>query len=120
MTALKVLVVDDEAGVREMLHDVLVEWGCEVQICRDGRTTLDEYETGSAELALIDQNMPGLSGLELATRLRVGDPCLSIVMVTGWNRTTAWLLPIRRLWTKRPASPWSWTACAIFCAKASS
>ena len=82
--AIRVLVVDGEAGVREMLHDVMVEWGCEVQACRDGRSALEEYVSGSAEVALIDQNLPGLSGLELATRLRVGDPCLSIIMVTGW------------------------------------
>ncbi len=82
----RVLVVDDEAGVREMLGDVLAELGCEVQACRDGRQTLAEYKPGSAEVALIDLNLPGLSGLELATRLRVGDPCLSIVMVTGWEQ----------------------------------
>ncbi|MDX2472614.1 MAG: response regulator, partial [Candidatus Krumholzibacteria bacterium] len=84
--AIRVLVVDDEAVVREMLQDVLVELGCEVQACRDGRATLADYVSGSAEVALIDQNLPGLSGLELATRLRVGDPCLSIVMVTGWEQ----------------------------------
>jgi len=84
--AMDVLVVEDETVVREMLHDVLTEWGCRVQTCRDGHAALAEYTPGSAAVALIDQNLPGLDGLELATRLRVGDPCLSIVMVTGWHQ----------------------------------
>jgi len=83
--AMSVLVVDDEAVVRDMLHDVLSEWGCQVQACRDGQAALAQYTPGSAAVALIDQNLPGLSGLELANRLRVGDPCLSIVIVTGWQ-----------------------------------
>ena len=87
--ALAVLVVDDEAGVREMLSDVLTEWGCRVQACRDAATTLTEYTPGSAVVALIDQNLPGLGGLELATRLRVGDPCLSIVLISGWQHDDA-------------------------------
>ncbi len=86
--AVSVLVVDDETVVREMLHDVLSEWGCTVQTCRDGQAALAEYVPGSAAVAFIDLNLPGLGGLELATRLRVGDPCLSIVMVTGWQQET--------------------------------
>lgn len=84
--AMDVLVVEDETGVREMLHDVLTDWGCRVQTCRDGATALAQYRPGSAAVALIDQNLPGLDGLELASRLRAGDPCLSIVMVTGWHQ----------------------------------
>jgi len=80
-----VLVVDDEAVVRDMLHDVLREWGCRVQTCRDSQSTLAQYAPGSAVVAIIDRNLPGLSGLELATRLRDDDPCLSIVMLSGWQ-----------------------------------
>lgn len=84
--AMAVLVVDDEVVVREMLSDVMAEWGCGVQAYRDGATTLAQYTPGSAAVAVIDVNLPGISGLELATRLRDSDPCLSIVMVTGWRQ----------------------------------
>ena len=81
-----VLVVDDEAVVRDMLHDVLAVWGCQAQVFPDGQGALEGYSPGTAVVALLDRNLPGLSGLELATRLRVSDPCLSIVLMTGWCR----------------------------------
>jgi CheY-like chemotaxis protein len=80
-----VLIVDDEAGVRDMLQEVIVDWGSRVRLCRDAQMAQAEYRPGSAAVALIDRNLPGLSGLELASRLRVGDPCLSIVIMTGWQ-----------------------------------
>jgi len=88
-----ILVVDDEAGVRDMLGDVLSAWGCRVQSCRDSETALNTYTPGTAAVALIDRNLPGLGGLELATRLRVSDPYLSIVLMTGWQQRED-LLPV--------------------------
>lgn len=84
--AMGVLVVDDEAGVREMLGDVLGSWGCRVLTCRDGKSALEAHQTGSLAVAFIDRNLPGINGLELATRLRESDPCLSIVLMTGWQQ----------------------------------
>ncbi len=84
--ALDVMVVDDEVVVRDMLRDVMGEWGCRVQAFRDGAAVLAQYEPGSATIAVIDLNLPGISGLELATKLRKGDPFLSIVVVTGWRQ----------------------------------
>jgi len=84
--ALDVLVVDDEVVVRDMLRDVMGEWGCRVQAFRDSASVVAQYEPGSATVAVIDLNLPGSSGLELATQLRKGDPFLSIVMVTGWRQ----------------------------------
>lgn len=85
MPAGEVLVVEDETGVREMMREVLSAWGCGVQAYRDASAALAQYRPGTASVALIDENLPGLSGRELASRLRVGDPCLYIVLVSGWQ-----------------------------------
>lgn len=85
MPPMDVLVVDDEAGVREMLVDVLGSLGCRVKAWRDGPAALAGYVPGTAAVALIDRNLPGLDGVELARSLRDNDPCLSIVLMTGWQ-----------------------------------
>jgi len=80
-----VLVVDDEAAVREMLVDVFEAWGCETRAYRDAEAVLQDYTAGAAQVALIDKNLPGRSGEELATRLRNDDPCLGIILASGWQ-----------------------------------
>jgi CheY-like chemotaxis protein len=85
LPSMGVLVVDDESVVRDMLREVIGAWGGRVQVCRDAQAALADYAPGSAAVALIDRNLPGLDGLELARRLRVGDPCLSVVIMTGWQ-----------------------------------
>jgi len=81
-----VLLVDDEAAVREMLTDVLTAWGCEVAAFRDADSALKRYVTGSAQVALLDKNLPGLSGTDLAIQLRQSDSHLGIIMASGWRK----------------------------------
>ncbi len=81
-----VLVVDDEPAVRDMLSDVLTELDCRVTAVRDANSALDRFVPGEFGLALVDQSLPGRSGLELAALLRERDPCLVIVLITGWGQ----------------------------------
>ncbi len=81
-----VLVVDDEPAVRDMLSDVLTELDCRVTVVRDANSALDRFVPGEFGLALVDQSLPGRSGLELAAILRERDPCLVVVLITGWGQ----------------------------------
>ena len=81
-----VLVVDDEPGVRDMLGDVLTELECRVTSFRDAKGALEGFMPGEYGLALLDQSLPGLSGLELAKRLRERDRSLVIVLISGWGQ----------------------------------
>lgn len=81
-----VLVVDDEPAVRDMLGDVLEELDCQVTAVRDTEAALACFEPGAFGMALVDQTLPGRSGLELAGRLRELDRCLSVVLITGWGQ----------------------------------
>ena len=66
----KILVVDDEAGIREMLHDALGLAGFEVHLCIDGFEALKFLRTQSVDLIIADINMPKVDGYELLERLR--------------------------------------------------
>jgi len=81
-----VLVVDDEPAVRDMLSDVLTELECRVTAVPDAKSAIDRFVPGEFGLALLDQTLPGQSGLELAARLREKDSCLAVVLITGWGQ----------------------------------
>ena len=81
----RILVVEDEAAVREVLVDVLEGQGHEVVACQDGTAALTHVDGPAFDLALVDLSMPGLSGWEVAKGLRAAQPKVSIALVTGWG-----------------------------------
>jgi signal transduction histidine kinase/ActR/RegA family two-component response regulator len=81
----RILVVEDEAAVREVLVDVLQGQGHEVVACADGLSALAHVDGPAFDLALVDLSMPGLSGWEVAKGLRSAHPTVPIALVTGWG-----------------------------------
>jgi nitrogen-specific signal transduction histidine kinase len=81
----RILLVEDEAPVREVLVDVLQGQGHEVVACPDGKTALALVEGPPFDLALVDLSMPGISGWEVAKGLRAAQPAVPIALVTGWG-----------------------------------
>ncbi len=82
----QILVVDDELSVREMLQDVFEELGCEVKVARDAPRAEQIFSTSSFKMAIIDQSLPGMNGLDLAKRLRIKDPNMVLVLISGWGQ----------------------------------
>jgi CheY-like chemotaxis protein len=82
---LRVLVVDDEADIRETLCMVLRLHGLEAVPAPDGPTALEMVARFHPEAVLVDLGMPRMSGLELAKRLRLSCPGLLLVAVTAWG-----------------------------------
>ncbi|KRT72606.1 MAG: nitrogen specific signal transduction histidine kinase NtrB [Candidatus Rokubacteria bacterium CSP1-6] len=68
--ALKVLVVEDEAGVAGVLRGLLRRLGHEAEVARDGRAALARVEKASFDLLIVDLKMPGMSGRQLWEALR--------------------------------------------------
>ena len=83
----RILVVDDDAGNRETLSELLGLSGHEVQAADSGRAALEAVRAAERpfDVALVDLVMPDLSGVELAERLRALDPRLRVALVTGWE-----------------------------------
>jgi two-component system, cell cycle sensor histidine kinase and response regulator CckA len=81
-----VLVVDDEDDVRRLLVDVLKIGPFRVLEARDSAQALKlaEAQSSPIELLVTDIVMPGLSGMELADQLRVGNPALKVLFMSGY------------------------------------
>jgi signal transduction histidine kinase/ActR/RegA family two-component response regulator len=81
----RILVVEDEASVREVLVDLLAGQGHDVVACEGGKAALARVDGPPFDLALVDLSMPGLSGWEVAKGLRAAQPRVPIALVTGWG-----------------------------------
>ncbi|HET7248788.1 MAG TPA: sigma-54 dependent transcriptional regulator [Gemmatimonadales bacterium] len=79
----RVLVVDDEKGVREALKQVLEFEDFEVQTCASGLDALQAYGEFRPHLVFLDVKMQGLDGLEVLRRLREQDSHAQVVMISG-------------------------------------
>jgi DNA-binding NtrC family response regulator len=83
MTALRILVIDDEPGIRFGLHDVLASEGYEVLEAADGRQALEQLEQGLPDLVLLDHLLGDTTGLELIPRILARDENLPIFILTA-------------------------------------
>jgi signal transduction histidine kinase len=77
----KVLVIDDEEAILQMVRETLAEQGYEVDIVRDGESALSRLGQTSYDFALCDWKMPGLNGQQIYERVRVSNPALSERMI---------------------------------------
>ena len=80
--AKRVLVVDDEVHVQNLLRLYLERSGYEVETCGDGEGALEAIERQPPDLVLLDLMLPGINGLELCRQLR-GESELPIIMLTA-------------------------------------
>jgi PAS domain S-box-containing protein len=83
----RVLVVEDEAGVRQAAERMLQDFGFETLSAADGRDALEvmEREGGSVTAVLLDLSMPRMGGQETFRRLREMHPNLPVIMMSGYT-----------------------------------
>jgi CheY-like chemotaxis protein len=80
----RILLVDDDSAVREVTAEALRELGYEVLEAGSGGAALEVLEGLAIDLLIIDLAMPGMSGAQLATRVRANWPDMPILFVTGF------------------------------------
>jgi PAS domain S-box-containing protein len=83
----RVLLAEDEPSIRELLEELLRDWGLQVRACADGAAAQDAFAQDPLgfDLVLTDQTMPRMTGIQLAalvTRLRPGLP---VILCTGYG-----------------------------------
>jgi two-component system response regulator (stage 0 sporulation protein F) len=82
MPAKKVLVVDDEPEVRQLMEHFLTERGYEVRVAENGRLGLAALDTFKPDIVLLDMHMPEMDGLETLKHIAARSPALPVIMVT--------------------------------------
>jgi two-component system nitrogen regulation response regulator NtrX len=83
MSLRRVMVVDDEKGIREALKQVLEYEEIEVQACASGHEAARVYPDFKPHLVFLDVKMEGMDGLETLKKLRELDPQAQVVMISG-------------------------------------
>ena len=82
---MKILIVDDESHIRQMMRLTLEAAGYEVDEAADGEAGLDRFGDGRGyDVVLLDQRMPGLDGLETLRQIKKRAPDACVVMVTAY------------------------------------
>ncbi|WP_367307243.1 response regulator [Alicyclobacillus acidocaldarius] len=83
--AYKVLVVDDQFGIRVLLHEVLQREGYEVFQASNGPSALSIVEREQPDLVLLDMKIPGMDGLEILRNLRKLGVDAKVIMMTAYG-----------------------------------
>ena len=79
----RILVIDDNAAIRELLRFILEEEGYEVIEAADGAEGLQRYLSAPTDLVITDLQMPGMDGLELLQALRRVVPTPVLMAISG-------------------------------------
>ena len=82
---LKILVVDDEAPLREIIGEMLQREGHEVRLADGGRQALELFDAESFDAVFTDIGMPGMNGWELTRSIRARDGRIPMAVITGWG-----------------------------------
>jgi putative nucleotidyltransferase with HDIG domain len=91
----KILVVDDEEAIREVVSTLLEARGYECTIIENGRLALEQFQVDNYDLVLSDIVMPEMDGLKLLGHLRVLNPDAPVIMVTAMHDISIALEAIR-------------------------
>jgi excisionase family DNA binding protein len=81
----RVLVVDDEEAVRDLIAKTLTMADYEVNTASDGQAALDALKDADFDLLITDLRMPGMDGLTVIRQARRLSPSLPIIIITGYS-----------------------------------
>lgn len=85
----EILVIDDEADIRNVLKTILEEGGHRVRLAAEGRDALRQYASSPADVVITDLHMPGMNGLETVHALRSASTDVKIIAMSGASQFMA-------------------------------
>lgn len=80
-----VLVIEDEKNIREVLDEILSTAGHSVTQATSGEEGIELFQKYKADIVITDLGMSGLSGWEVADRIKMSDPRTPVILSTGWG-----------------------------------
>ena len=81
----RILVVDDEEGIRQLYQEELEEEGYEVELAESGKEALKKISKAKPDAVILDLKMPGMGGLEVLERIREQDNDLPVIICTAYG-----------------------------------
>jgi DNA-binding NtrC family response regulator len=81
----RVLIVDDETRLRDVLARAIASWGFTVSPARGAAEALHLMRSGRFDIAILDLNLPGMDGIELFGKLREIHPDIQVIVLTGFG-----------------------------------
>lgn len=91
----KVLIVDDDQSIIEILSDMMAIFGHEYVTARDGVEALDVLKKHYIDIVITDMMMPNMDGMELLKYINSNYPSIKVIVVTGYDRTYTYTDVIR-------------------------
>jgi DNA-binding response OmpR family regulator len=82
----RVLIIDDERLVRELLRDLLARQGHQVVMAETGPRGLELFIDHKPDVTLLDVNLPQANGIEVLKKIRASNPTAPVIMLTGDER----------------------------------
>ena len=79
----KVLVIDDDPGVRQVIRNILEEWGHEAFEAENGREGVDAITRTRFSVVICDMVMPVQEGVETIQQIRALDPVVPLIAISG-------------------------------------
>jgi signal transduction histidine kinase/CheY-like chemotaxis protein len=85
MRSARILVIDDEEPVRDILSRILKTKGHQVEVAPDGDEGIEQFKKDRFDLVFTDLGMPKVSGWEVGKALKALNPKIPVIMITGWG-----------------------------------
>jgi len=79
----KILVIDDEQGIRNLLDTLLRRKGYDVVLAESGRKGLEVFRRERPDVVVLDLKMPGMDGLTVLQQVRSLNPSQPVIILTG-------------------------------------
>lgn len=88
---MKILVVDDEEGARDLFHTILTDEGYDVSLANGGEEALVLFKSNPFNLVITDIKMPVMDGLQLLQEIRKMGSKTDVIMVTAYGEVESYL-----------------------------
>lgn len=85
MDGKKILIVDDDTLIRQGLKRILEEHGCQVEDFGNGHLAIERLQLTEFDLVVTDLKMPEMSGMEVLASIRILQPSIPIIIITGYS-----------------------------------
>lgn len=81
----KILIVDDQFGIRILLNEVMMREGYETYQAANGLQALEIVQNHAPDLILLDMKIPGMDGIEILKRVKKIDPDIRVIIMTAYG-----------------------------------